>query len=352
MATLTPNQLQHPVTFEADTQGHVTLGGVDVNTLVETYGTPLYVMDEATIRQMASVYKDTLKAAYPEASLVLYACKANISLGLCKLAQQESLGLDVVSGGELYTALQAGFPPQDICFNGNNKSVEELTLAIHHKVGRIIVDNLQELERIHEIASKKGVQVEVLLRVTPGIECHTHEYIQTGHLDTKFGFDLAVLSAVLDRITGPYKDTIILKGLHAHIGSQIFEDKPYQDLARLMLNVYYNIRQNYDGLVLTDLNLGGGLGVAYSQADTPLNVSETIRKMAETVKTYAESIGFPLPRLLVEPGRSLVATSGVTIYTVGGLKQIPTAGNMSPSMAAWAIISARPCIRRNIRPWH
>lgn len=318
-----PNTSLKPVTFTVDEHNQPLVGGMNLVELAHAYGTPLYVLDEATLRASAKAYKETLKAVYSGDSLPLYACKANMSMGLVKLMEQEGMGLDVVSGGEIYTAVQAGFPMERVLFNGNNKTYQELELAIHHGVGRISADNFHDLELINKIAAAKGKKVNLLLRVTPGIECHTHDYIKTGHIDSKFGFDLSQLAAAVDMIQEQYKDTIVLKGLHAHIGSQIFETKPYEDLIEILLNIYYNIREQYSGLVLEDLDLGGGLGVTYTGQDDPPAVSSAVQRIVEKLIFYAKRLNYPLPRLLMEPGRSMVATAGMTLYTVGSMKDVP-----------------------------
>lgn len=318
-----PNTSLKPISFTVDDNNQPMVGGMNLVELAHSYGTPLYVLDEATLRASARAYKETLKAAYTGETLPLYACKANMSMGLVKLMEQEGMGLDVVSGGEIYTAVQAGFPMERVLFNGNNKTYQEIELAIHHGVGRISADNFHDLELIHKIASDKQKKVNVLLRVTPGIECHTHDYIKTGHVDSKFGFDLSQLAPAVERIQDEYKDTIVLKGLHAHIGSQIFETKPYEDLIEIMLNIYYNIREQYSGLVLEDLDLGGGLGVTYTGQDDPPAVPAAVQRIAEKLANYAKRLNYPLPRLLMEPGRSMVATAGLTLYTVGSMKDVP-----------------------------
>ncbi len=322
----TPNMSLYPVSYELNELGHASLAGVDLVDLAQEYGTPLYVLDEATMTQMAKAYQETLCDFYAGESLVLYAAKANLSMGLCQFIQNQRLGLDVVSGGELYTAIAAGFPASNIFFNGNNKTPEELELAFHHQVaqnGRIIVDNFYELELLHRMALERGQVASILLRITPGIECHTHEYIKTGQTDSKFGFDISQLPDALKLITQHYSETLSLKGLHAHIGSQIFEFKPYEDLVEILLNIYYNIRQQYDGLTLTDINIGGGMGVAYTKKDSPLDVRKTYEKVSKKLQSYGEKLQFPLPRLLIEPGRSLVASAGMTLYTIGSSKKVP-----------------------------
>ncbi len=322
-SSATANQAIQPKSYHVNSLGHACIGDMDLIELTKTYGTPLYALDAETFRSMARSYTETLAEHYPEPSLVLYASKANMNMGMCKLAESEGLGLDVVSGGELYTAIQAGFPLENIFFNGNNKSIDEIELALHHEIGRITVDNPDELALVHEVASKKGVKANILLRVSPGIECHTHDYIKTGQLDSKFGFNLSDLSSVMEKITGEYKDSLELKGLHAHIGSQIFEVRPFDDLIETLLNIYYNIRENYNGLTLTDINIGGGLGVAYTSNDDPLNVEKTVEHIAKRLADYANNLKYPIPRLMMEPGRSMVANSGVTLYTLGSSKTVP-----------------------------
>lgn len=318
-----PNTSLKPISYKENEQNHPEVGGVDLVELARTHGTPLYVLDEATLRASARAYRDTLKELYSGESLPLYACKANMNMAIAKLMEQEGLGLDVVSGGEIYTAVNAGFPMERVLFNGNNKSRDEIELAVHHNIGRISADNFRDLELIHDVASAKGKKVNVLLRITPGIECHTHDYIKTGQVDSKFGFDMSQLVPAVEMVLGKYADTIQLRGLHAHIGSQIFEVKPYEDLIEIMMNIYYNIREQYNGLVLDDLDLGGGLGVVYTGQDDPPAVPNAIHRIVEKLHAYAKKLNYPLPRILMEPGRSMVANAGMTLYTVGSIKEIP-----------------------------
>jgi len=321
---LSPNTSLRPLTYVVDEPSNCAyVGGISLAELARTQGTPLYVLDESTIRASAKSYKEALKAFYTADALPLYACKANMSMGLVKLMEQEGMGLDVVSGGEIYTAVQAGFPMERVLFNGNNKTAQEIEMALHYGIGRISVDNFHDLELIDRIAKNKGVKANVLLRITPGIECHTHDYIKTGHTDSKFGFDLSQLSPAIEKILNDYSETINLKGLHAHIGSQIFEVKPYEDLAEIMLNIYYNIREQYDGLTLEDLDIGGGLGVVYTGQDDPPSVADAIQRITEKLTTYSKRLNYPLPRLLMEPGRSMIATAGLTLYTIGSMKEVP-----------------------------
>lgn len=319
-----PNQSITPVSYTVNELGQACLGTIPLSNIAKQYDTPLYVLDVETIRQTAQTFTNTLSEHYPAEFKVLFASKANLNLALCGLMEQLNIGLDVVSGGELYTAHQAHFPTQHIYFNGNNKSDQELRLALDKPLGAITVDSADELHRLAQIAANHPCKkpVNILMRVCPGIECHTHEYIQTGQDDTKFGLGMHELPPLLHAITHDYKDVIHLKGLHAHIGSQIFETQPYHDLVRLMLNVYYNIRQDYD-ITLEELNLGGGFGIAYTPSDDPPHLPTLLEGICDRLKNYAEQVDFPLPTLLFEPGRSMIATAGMTLYTAGCTKTVP-----------------------------
>jgi diaminopimelate decarboxylase len=299
-----------------DAEGRLQVGGCNLGELARRYGTPLYVLDEATLRGNAQAYREALRRFYPGQSLALYASKANSSLAITALVAAEGLGLDAVSAGELLTAIRGGMPPERIVFHGNNKSVEELKLAVELGV-TVVADNWLDLE---QLAALVPVQpVSLMLRFTPGIECHTHEYIRTGHLDSKFGFDPDQLEAVLQHLQGcPWAR---LTGLHAHIGSQIFELQPHRDLAGVMADALQRARAL--GHPVTDLNVGGGLGIRYVASDDPPSIQEWVRTVAQAVAGACEERGLALPRLLCEPGRSLVATAGLTLYTVGSRKEIP-----------------------------
>lgn len=310
-----------PLGYHVTPNHTIELGGVALQELIDTYGTPLYVMDAKTIRTAARSYVHTLKKHYAGEVLVAFACKANLNMGLATLFKEERVGLDVVSAGELHTAQQVNFPAERIVFNGNNKSVAELRMALQYKVNRIIVDNVDELHRLASVARELQTKVAILVRVAPGIECHTHEYIRTGQNDSKFGVPLAHLSKVIDTIVNEYADCIELKGIHGHIGSQIFELKVYTDLVEMYLNVAYNVRKQY-GITFEDLDLGGGLGIAYTHADDPQEIDTLMELMGKHLSTYAQKLDMPLPRLIVEPGRSMVARAGVTLYTVGGRKDV------------------------------
>ncbi|MEB3206757.1 MAG: diaminopimelate decarboxylase, partial [Vampirovibrionales bacterium] len=310
-----------PSTFQQTPEPSV--GGVALEELAKTYATPLYILDKATIRQQATSYLETLKTAYPGEAVVLYAAKANLNLALAKFVNDLGLAIDVVSSGELYTALQAGVSADWIYMNGNNKSDAELEMALDAGICRLMVDNEEELAQIDAIVRGRGLKEKpaVLLRVAPGIEAHTHDYLKTGTDSNKFGMPINRIPEIVGVCLTRYAETIDLAGLHAHIGSQIFDALPYQDLARIMLKTYGDLRERFNGLILRDLDLGGGLGICYQTSDDPPSIEEAIAQLARTVAETAQSIDYPLPRLLLEPGRSLVATAGITLYTVGTVKK-------------------------------
>ena len=313
-----PNRNLTPITTALDPEGRLTVGGCILSELARTYGTPLYVLDEATLRATCRAYREALEAAYPGPSLALYASKANSSLAISALVAEEGLGLDAVSAGELLTALRGGMPAERIVLHGNNKSREEIELAVNQGV-TVVVDNARDLELLAEIAPGRPGPVRLMLRFTPGIECHTHEYIRTGHLDSKFGFDPDQLELVLRQLAQcPWA---WLDGLHAHIGSQIFELEPHRDLAGVMADALALARSL--GHPCTDLNLGGGLGIRYVESDDPPSIQEWVAVVAGAVADACRERNLVLPRLLCEPGRSLVATAGVTLYEVGSRKEIP-----------------------------
>ena len=313
-----PNRNLTPITTRLDGQGRLEVGGCRLSDLAHRYGTPLYVLDEATLRQACRAYREALERHYSGESLALYASKANSVVGLVALVASEGLGLDAVSAGELLTALEGGMPAERIVLHGNNKSRDELELAVRAGV-TVVVDNWLDLELLEDLAETAAAPVRLLVRFTPGIECHTHEYIRTGHLDSKFGFDPDELEPVLRHLARcPWA---VLDGLHAHIGSQIFEVNPHRDLAGVMADALALARSL--GHPCGDLNVGGGLGIRYLPSDDPPSIEEWVRVVAEAVAASCRARGLDLPRLLCEPGRSLVATAGVTLYTVGSRKAVP-----------------------------
>ena len=313
-----PNRNLTPVTTTLDDQDRLVVGGCRLSELAERYGTPLYVIDEETVRNTCRAYREAMKRHYPGPSLPVYASKANSSLLMSSIAASEGLGLDAVSAGELLTALQGGMPGERMVLHGNNKNDEELLLAFNNGV-TIVVDNQHDLERLAELVPAGGPPARLMLRFTPGIECHTHEYIRTGHLDSKFGFDPDQLEPVLKQLLG--KRWARLTGLHAHIGSQIFELEPHRDLAAVMADALKLAREL--GHPVEDLNVGGGLGIRYVESDDPPSIDQWVQVVAEALSAACRARNLDLPRLMCEPGRSLVATAGVTLYSVGSRKTIP-----------------------------
>ncbi len=318
---ISPNQELLPLTARINNQDNLEIGGCDVQKLVQQFGSPLYILDETTLRAACRQYRDSFKRYYKGESQVLYASKAWSCLAVCAIAHQEGLGIDVVSGGELHTALGAGVSPSKIYLHGNNKSREELALAIEAKV-TIVVDNWHELNTLVEMGSQQQ-PIRMMLRLTPGIECHTHEYIRTGHLDSKFGFDPNQLDEVFAFVSKQNAFDYI--GVHAHIGSQIFERQPHRDLAAVM--VQWLTQAASHGLNITELNVGGGLGIKYIESDDPPSIEEWVKPICEVIQNACAEQNLPLPKLLSEPGRSLVATSCVTAYTVGSSKEVPDIRN-------------------------
>lgn len=307
------NQSIKPISIEyAD---NIKIGGCDLIDLAKKYGTPLYVIDEATLRGICRDYKSAFKD-YKNIKM-MYALKALCTSAIAKILDSEDFGFDTVSAGEIYTVKNAGVDMSKVLFNGNNKSESELKLALDYNIGRFSVDNFYEAELLNNIATQKGVIADILLRITPGIECHTHDYIQTGQIDSKFGFDLSQIDEIIELILNQYKN-LHLKGLHAHIGSQIFELKSYYDEVEILVKEIARINKKF-GLNLSEMNIGGGLGVKYTSNDVPPSVEELADAVTKSMKKYSVDI----PTIYIEPGRSIISTSGVTLYTVGSSKQVP-----------------------------
>lgn len=307
------NQSIKPISIEY--AGNIKIGGCDLVDLAKKYGTPLYVIDEATLRGICRDYKSAFKD-YKNIKM-MYASKALCTSAIAKILDSEGFGFDTVSAGEIYTVKNAGVDMSKVLFNGNNKSESELELALDYKVGRFSVDNFCEAELLNKVAAQKEVVADVLLRITPGIECHTHDYIQTGQIDSKFGFDLSQVDEIVELIQNQYKN-LRLKGLHAHIGSQIFELKSYYDEVEILVKEIARINKKF-GLNLSEMNIGGGLGVKYTSKDVPPSIEELADAVTESMKKYSVEI----PTIYIEPGRSIISTSGVTLYTVGSSKQVP-----------------------------
>ena len=297
------------------------IGGVNTLDLVKKYKTPLYVFDEELIRNKCREYIKSFKVK-ENGNKVAYAGKAFLTKYMCKIVCEEGLCLDVVSGGELYTAYKAGMPMENILFHGNNKTVDEVKLGIELGVGRFVVDNFYELDLIEKFCLENNKTQKIYFRVTPGIDAHTHKYIRTGQIDSKFGFALinGDFYKAVEKVK-QYKN-IELVGIHAHIGSQIFEIKPFLDEVEIMLKLLKEVNENNDDINLTEVDLGGGIGVYYTEEDKPKTKSEFCEAIINKADEVCEELNIKRPTLLIEPGRSLVANAGSTIYTVGSIKEI------------------------------
>ena len=312
-------------TLKIDQNGHLEIGGCDAVELAKKFGTPLYVMDEKYIRDMCRVYRDTIEKKYGGNGLVLYASKAFSCMAVYKIAQQENIGVDVVSGGELYTAVKAGFPADKIYMHGNNKLRSELEYALECGVGTIVVDAYSELDMLDGLAEKCGKKQDILLRVNPGVEAHTHHFIQTAKTDSKFGFSLSEGTA--EKITeyALGKKNLRLRGYHCHIGSQIFEKQSFRLAADKMMAFMSGMKQKF-GFVADKLNLGGGYGIWYTDEDAKISSAQYalyLDAVVDEIKAKAKEYSLDEPYLLIEPGRSIVGEAGVTLYTVGAIKEIP-----------------------------
>ncbi|TRM12617.1 diaminopimelate decarboxylase [Lentibacillus cibarius] len=313
----------HP--FKVNSAGHLEASGVDLVQLAETYGTPLYVYDVAIIRENCRNFIRTFENLGVRAQ-VAYASKAFSTIAMLQVMNQEGMSLDVVSQGELYTALQAEFPVNKIHMHGNNKSLEELTMAIDHDIGCIVVDNFHEIELIERILRDKNKTIDVLMRVTPGIESNTHRYIMTGNEDSKFGFNLSNGQADQAFLRLRNNPSIHFKGLHAHIGSQLFETEGMLLTAELLFKKLDCWHTDY-GFIPDVLNLGGGFGIRYTKEDEPLPYPEFVKELTSAVKEHASSIGIPMPEIWIEPGRAIAGNAGLTLYTVGSIKEVPGVRN-------------------------
>jgi len=289
--------------------------------LAHRFGTPLYVLDEAYFRENCRRYRVAFESRYPNV-LVAFAAKALMTKAVCRIAEEEGLGLDVVSAGELYTALQAGFPVGRVFLHGSDKSREEMEMAVRHRVGRVVVDNLEELSVLQSLAAAGKAVVDVIIRVTPGVSVETHTHVETGRADTKFGLAIvggAAREAVAKAMAAA---NLRVRGIHCHIGSQVLEVEPFRQAAAMMANFSSEVRDAL-GMVVEDLNMGGGLGVRYLPTDQPPSVEDYAEAVAGTLKDVCAKRGLPLPRLILEPGRGLVGEAGTTLYTIGVVKEIP-----------------------------
>ncbi|WP_186428905.1 diaminopimelate decarboxylase [Clostridium sp. BSD9I1] len=296
------------------------IGGISTVELAEKYGTPLYVFDEGLMRNTCKDYYKYFKVNESN-NRVAYAGKAFLTLAMCKLIEEEGLCLDVVSGGELYTAMKANFPADKIYFHGNNKTLEEVEMGIDYGVSRFVVDNFYELEQINKIATRKNKVQKVLLRITPGIEAHTHDYIKTGQIDSKFGFTLSNEDALKGVNMALDLPGIELAGLHCHIGSQIFDLSPYEDEVEIMMGFIKTIKDEFN-YEIEELDLGGGFGIYYTEEDEPRSTKEYCETIINKADEAHKRLGIKLPMLTIEPGRSIVGNAGITLYTIGSTKNI------------------------------
>lgn len=312
-------------TLKINEKGHLEIGGADCVALAEQFSTPLYVFDEAYIRRMMRIYQDTINTEYQGKGLVLYASKAFSCEAVYSIARSEKIGVDVVSGGELYTALRAGFPADKITMHGNNKLPYEIEQALDARIGMIVVDSHSEADFIEREAEKRGIVQNVLIRINPGVEAHTHAYVQTATPDSKFGFSVA--NGAAEEMTGYVlsKPHLRLHGYHCHIGSQIFEKQSFVLAVRKNLAFMAEMKAKL-GFEADSLNMGGGFGIWYAEGDAMIDVdgyADYLRALITTVKEGCEELGLRLPYLYLEPGRSIVGEAGITLYKVGAIKEIP-----------------------------
>ncbi len=312
-------------TLRVNEKGHLEIGGADCVELANRFSTPLYVYDEAHIRNMMRVFKNTIKEEYNGNGQVLYASKAFSCEAVYTIARSEKIGVDVVSGGELYTALKAGFPAEEIYFHGNNKLERELEFALDGKVGTIVVDSYREADILNEMCLTRGIKQNVLVRINPGVEAHTHAYVQTARTDSKFGFSVAdgAAKTVCEYVLA--KSNLCLKGYHCHIGSQIFEKQSFVIAAEKVLDFSSTIKKEL-GFEASIINLGGGFGVWYTDDDPKLKLNDYndyLKAVISAVKRKVKEHSLKEPYLLIEPGRSIIAEAGITLYTVGAIKNIP-----------------------------
>ncbi len=324
-----------PLTADRDADGALTIGGVSVRELAREHGTPLWVVDEADLRTRCRRYVE----GFPGVE-VTYASKAWCTTGVLQLVDEEGLLIDVASGGELFTALNAGVPADRLILHGNNKSEDELERALDAGVGRIVVDSFDELERLERLAAAREVVAPVWLRITPGIDAHTHEYVRTGHDDSKFGFTLSLGLADQAFARALELDHVDVVGVHAHIGSQIFGTDPFIANVEVALDLLARWRDEHD-VTLAELNLGGGMGIRYTHEDHPVEVHRYGKAVLESVDERCEALDLPRPRLIVEPGRAIVGPSTITLYEVGTIKELP-------GLSTW--VSVDGGMSDNIRP--
>lgn len=309
-----------PDTAEVDSQGQLVLGGCRAADLAEEYGTPVYVLDEVTIRARCRSFIDEFRKLYP-ATNVSYACKAYINPALAKVLQEEGMGFDVVSGGELATTIVAQVPMNEVYFHGNNKTPQELSEALEHHIGWVVVDSFHEIQLLDRLAGEAGKTQDILIRVSPGVDPHTHVYTTTGTLDSKFGFSIQTGHATEAIRMGLAAKNLNLRGLHFHLGSPIFELEPYRVATDLVLRFAAEFRE--EGLEMQRFSPGGGFAIGYTRGQEPPPISDYAEAIVSTMTETCQDLGMELPTLVIEPGRSIIGPAGVALYRVGGIKDVP-----------------------------
>ncbi len=310
-----------PFTAEVNERDHLTIGGCDAVELAVEFGTPLYVFDEDTLRGMCREFVAEFGKRYPD-SRVAYASKAFVNPAIARIVAEEGLGLDVVSGGELAVAKAVDFPQEGIYFHGNNKTPDELEFALDYGIGQVVVDSFHEMETLDEIAGQRGVRQDIMLRLSPSVDPHTHAHTTTGVLDSKFGFSIETGDAAKAIRQALQAANLDLVGIHFHLGSPIFELEPYALGIEVALNFLSQFKE--EGLQLRKFSPGGGFAIGYVRDEPPPEIAEYAEVIAANTTRLCDELGFGAPRLIVEPGRSIVGRAGVALYTVGGIKDIPT----------------------------
>lgn len=310
-----------PLTARINSADHLTLGGCDAAGLVSEFGTPLLVYDEFTLREMCRQFVDGFTSRYPD-TIVAYASKAFLNTAIARLVAEEGMGLDVVSGGELAVALAAGVPMAKVYFHGNNKSADELEFAVESQIGRIVIDSFNELRLLDDIARHKGIEQDVMIRLSPNVDPHTHAFTTTGILDSKFGFAIETgdsAQAIRQAIAAEHLNLV---GVHFHLGSPIFELDPYSDAVETILTYLAPFKE--EGLELQEFSPGGGFAIGYTRDQPPPDIAEYAEVITKTLASKCNDLGFEKPKMIIEPGRSIVGRAGVALYTVGAIKDIPT----------------------------
>ena len=314
-----------PQTAEINHKGHLTIGGCDTVELVASFGSPLYVFDEATLRAKCVEYRQEFRQRYPD-TLIIYACKAFITPALALLLKEEGLGLDTVSAGEIHVAKSVTFPPERVYFHGNNKTADELRLALEWGIGRVVVDNFSEICLLGKLAKEKGIVQDILLRLSPGIDPHTHKYVTTGVLDSKFGFPVLTGQAEEALAQVMAIPSLNLMGLHFHLGSSIFEVRPYQEAIEVVLHFAAAMKEKYD-FELKEFSPGGGFAIQYVLDTPPPSTADYAEAITTVLLNQCKKLEIAIPRFIIEPGRAIVGQAGVALYTVGARKEIPKVRN-------------------------